>query len=255
MTTITIKIGGNAAAEASIFLSLAEEIKSLSGINRFLIIHGGGAELSRVSRRLGFEPVFKDGIRMTAPEEMDIADMVLGGFMNKRLVRLCRRAGHKAVGLSGSDGDLIIGRSIDSEGNNRTGRIISVNSCILTRLMDLEYLPVIASISTDESGRGLNINADEAAFGIAAEMQSETLLFLSDTPGIVIDGTPVPSMNEKEMETGITGGEIWGGMIPKTRSSLKALRSGVGKIVIGKYGNRGDLEKLLKGDSGTRLFI
>jgi acetylglutamate kinase len=255
MKTVLIKIGGNAAAEPSLFANLAEEMLSFTGRSQFILVHGGGGELSRLSEKLGFKPVFRDGIRMTTGGEMDIADMVLAGLMNKRMVRECRLRRINAVGISGSDGGLLLGKSIDPAGNNRTGRITAVNCDILDTLTGSGYVPVIASTSSDKNGGGLNINADEAAFAIAAALPADKLIFLSDTPGILIDNKVIPSLSEAEMEKAVQTGAIYGGMIPKTKASLDALRAGVGSIVIGKYSLSGDLVQLMEGSIGTGLHL
>ncbi|MFP4383295.1 MAG: acetylglutamate kinase [Spirochaetia bacterium] len=255
MKTVLIKIGGNAAADPSLFANLAEEMLSYEGRSQFMLVHGGGGEISRFSEKMGFEPLFRDGIRMTSGGEMDIADMVLAGLMNKRIVRECRRRGINAAGISGSDGGLLAGKSIDREEKNRTGRIISVNCGILDALTGSGYVPVIAPTSSDKDGGGLNINADEAAFAIAAALPADKLIFLSDTPGILIDKQVITSLTEAEMEKAIRNGSIYGGMIPKTRASLGALRAGVGSIVIGQYSLSGDLVKLMEGTIGTGLYL
>ena len=260
---ILIKIGGRAASAETALLDLVREMISLRGEYDFILVHGGGAEVSRVTKIFGLEPVFKDGIRMTSEAEMEIVDMVLAGKMNKGLVRLFQRNGMKAVGLSGSDGGLFTGKSLgsvssggqdpESRRGNRTGKIDRVNPEILGLLTAAGYLPVLASTSMDEEGAGLNINADEAALAVAQAMKADGLVFLSDIPGILKDGEVLKSLEEKQALKEIEAGVISGGMIPKVKSSLEALHGGVRSVIIGEFLAFGDLALLLGRKRGTTI--
>lgn len=252
---ILVKIGGKAASDESAFSSLCEEISSFKDMYSFIMVHGGGAEVTRVSEVFGYKAGFRDGIRMTTPEEMEIVDMVLAGKVNKQLVRKLNTRVN-AVGLSGSDGNLFFGESLekDTPGGTRTGKIIEVNPELLNILVANEYVPVIASTSMDRNGGALNINADEAAFHIAGAIPVTHLLFLSDIPGILKDGKVVQTLNETQAQSYIADGTITEGMIPKVRSSLYALHKGVKDIIIGQYSAKGDLESLLKGKAGTAIL-
>lgn len=253
---VTIKIGGRAAAEREYLRIFLEEMKALTETYRFVIVHGGGAEVSKVTEVFGLKPVFKDGVRMTSPDEMDIVDMVLAGKMNKYLVRMCNL--HlPAVGLSGSDGRLFTGKRIACEENEVTctGEITRVDPNVLRVLLGNGYVPVVSSTSMDEEGEPLNINADEAALAVAAALPSSHLLFLSDVPGILKDDTLLPVLTKKETEAEISRGVIAGGMIPKVRSSVKALEQGVGAIIIGRHTAGGDLQSLLRGTAGSRIIL
>ncbi len=252
---VALKIGGRAAARTEILDLLIDEIALLAERYRFILVHGGGAEVTRVSRALGLEPEFRDGIRITRPEEMEIVDMVLSGLMNKRIVRRFQVRGVAAAGISGSDGALFTGESLegDGEGATRTGRITAVRPDLIGTLLRDGYLPVIASTSMDGTGSGLNINADDAALALAAGLPASRLLFLSDIPGILRDGAVIREIDRQGAEREIAGGVISGGMIPKVRSSVEALSRGVGRIIIGEYGDRGDLAGLLEGRIGTSI--
>ena len=251
---ICIKIGGRAATDEASIASLVEEIAELSSEICFVIVHGGGAEVTRLSERLGHSPTFRDGVRMTSAEEMEVVDMVLSGRMNKALVRRFAAAGVPAVGLSGSDGRLFAGEPIE-EGTH-TGRITAVEPRLLQLLLEEHYLPVVASTSTTHDGVALNINADEAALSIAAALRADMLVFLSDTPGILAsDGSLIPELDERSAQENITDGTISGGMIPKVRASIGSLEAGVGSIVIGQFRERGELSSLLAGQLGSRVVL
>lgn len=251
-----IKIGGRAASEKQALMSMLEEMKGLLDRHRFILVHGGGAEVSKVTEVFGLKPVFKDGVRMTSPEEMDIVDMVLAGKMNKYIVRMCNLL-MPAVGISGSDGLLFTGIRIACGENEVTctGQITEVRTELLTLLLGSGYTPVVSSTSMDGGGAPLNINADEAALALAAALPSKHLLFLSDVPGILKNGAVIPLLHKQGMEEEIENGVIAGGMIPKVRSSVKALEQGVKDIIIGGYMKEGDLSALIEGKAGSRIVL
>ena len=249
-----IKIGGRAASAEPILLSLFREMKKMKGKNHFILVHGGGAEVSKISSRFGFAPRFKEGIRMTGPEEMEIVDMVLAGKMNKYLVRIMNTV-TPGAGISGSDGLLFTGESIDKENprGNRTGSITRVQTGILETLIRGGYIPVVATTSMDAEGRALNINADEAALHLAAALHADNLVFLSDIAGIVHNGEVFSALNEESAEEAIKQEIITDGMIPKVRSSIQAIHHGVGHVIIGQFTEEGDLSLLLSGKTGTYI--
>ena len=159
---------------------------ALSKDHRFLLVHGGGAEVTALSRKLGIESVFTNGLRQTSSTEMDVVDMVLAGKVNKHLVRLLRTRGLDAVGLSGSDGGILKGKSVGNlpDGSlSRTADVVGVDDRLLKLLTDNGFLPVIASPSMDSTGLALNLNADTAAFSLAVALSCAALVFLSDIPG------------------------------------------------------------------------
>ena len=250
--TVCVKLGGRAATNKAILSLFAEELASLRHMFEFILVHGGGAEVSRISRIFNIEPVFDHGVRMTSPEEMDIVDMVLAGLINKQLVRFLYGKGIKAVGLSGADGGLVIGESVNHD--SRTGSPKSVDPGIIKTLLQENLLPVLSPVAMDNEGRALNINADDVAFALAAALPAHALLFISDIPGILLSNVVIPQMCPDEAEREIERGMIKGGMIPKVRASAEALKEGVGKVVIGGYEKEGDLGSLLEGRSGTMIY-
>jgi len=251
---ICLKIGGRAAADDSSMNELVAEIRELSNDTRFIVVHGGGAEVTRLSERLGFTPTFEDGVRMTSPGEMDVVDMVLSGTMNKTLVRRFAAAGVRAAGVSGSDGALFTGTPLND--STRTAKIDRVDCTMLELLVDGGFLPIVASTSMTGAGVALNVNADEAAFAIAAALPADLLVFLSDIPGILAaDGSVIPLLDERSVAEHIADKTITGGMIPKVRASVDALRAGTGGIVVGKFSSSGDLRRLLDGGIGSRVVL
>ena len=255
MPTILVKIGGKAAEDRGSLGSLCDELKDICRENRLVLVHGGGAEVTAVSRVFGIEAAFRDGVRQTSPEEMDIVDMVLAGKVNSQLVRLLRARGLDAVGLSGTAGGTFTGESIGGRGAaTRTGEVTNVDVRLLHLLLDAGYLPVLNSTSMDAEGNGLNINADTAAFTVAAHLGAAALVFLSDIPGVISGGSVVQALSREEAKSLIDKGVIKGGMVPKVTASFEAMEKGVSKVIIGQYGSPGSLDRLLEGKEGTRLW-
>ena len=259
MKTILIKIGGKPAESEELIRKLALEIKQIQDREslKFILVHGGGSTVSAIQKQYGIEPVFVDGKRKTSAAEMDLVDMGLAGKVNKTLVRLCHQSGLNAVGFSGSDGSTFLSEDavVTDEDENRTGRINHVDSRLLELVMKGGYFPVLCSVSSDSAGRGMNINADEAALAIAGTLKADSLVFISDIPGIIIQESVRDTMNEAEIEKYIAEGDIQGGMIPKVRTSLAALRGGVRQIQITNYQKEGDLKLITAGQKGTRIIL
>ena len=251
---ITVKIGGKMAEDDAALREFALDLKDLRQSGRHVVlVHGGGAEVTRISRELGIEPVFHEGVRLTSPEEMDIVEMILCGRVNKRLVRLLQAGGLPAVGLSGADGRIFSGRALGRvlERETRTGQVERVEPGLLVLLLKAGYLPVLASTTGDEAGAGVNINADTVAFELACAMGSASLMFLSDIAGVLDGGQVLARLTRAGVKEHIRVGTITGGMIPKATSALEALKKGVSRVVIGQYGGRGSLTALLAGGLGT----
>ena len=254
--TVVIKVGGSSAEDQRTFSEFLTELSQLRNHAAVVLVHGGGARVSALGRTLGIEPVFVDGVRMTGAAEMDVVDMVLCGAVNKRIVRALVARGVPAVGISGSDGAIFLGTPIsDPQGKpSRTGRVHRCDPTLLTTLLSAAYLPVMASTFTDGEGGGLNLNADDAALQLAIALHADTLLFLSDTAGILAaDGTAIERLAAAAVEAHIVDGTISGGMAVKSRACVHALNNGVKRIIIGSYTQAGSLQRLLLAESGTRI--
>nr|YP_009312963.1 Acetylglutamate kinase [Helminthora furcellata]SCW21217.1 Acetylglutamate kinase [Helminthora furcellata]SCW24077.1 Acetylglutamate kinase [Helminthora furcellata] len=201
-----------------------------------VIVHGGGPAINDWLKKLSIQPEFHEGIRITDPETMQIVQMVLAGQVNKNLVALLNESTVKAVGLSGHDGKLITALPIDQESNNRVANVKAIDNEILDVLLSHDYIPVIAPIGVDTSGLSYNINADVVAGYIASAINADMLIMLTDTPGILLDSndtsTLLEHVNIRKIYQLIESGIIHGGMLPKVKSCLKVIDSGVRTVKI-----------------------
>ena len=245
---VCVKIGGRALEDASTVGGLAKEIVRLNDRYRCVTVHGGGAEISRISGVFGLSPEFRDGVRMTRREEMQVVDMVLAGLVNTSLVRAI---GPKAVGVSGCDAGLFVGESIAPD--SHTGHILEPDPHILNVLMGEGWIPVVSSVSASSEGVPLNINADEAALSVSRSLHAKCLVFISDIDGVLKDHSVVPVLFPSTVESAIREGVITGGMIPKVRASVAALNDGVDSISIGSFEHTGDLLDLIDGKRGSSI--
>ena len=254
---LIIKIGGMVLEQPRMLALIANEIADLRMRYRIVVVHGGGHAVSDISRLMGIMPYFHEGIRMTSAEEMPAVDMALCGLMNKRLARALYASGIPSVGIAASDGGLAIGEplKVSSAKSLRTGHISQIDLRILHVLLNADFLPVLASPAMDEHGAGLNINADELAVEIGAIMGAGTLLFCSDVAGVLDSKRQlIKELTGEQIEQQIASGNIRGGMIAKARGCLMAVRKGVGRVIVGEYSARDDLEKMLRGSKGTRVI-
>lgn len=259
MNIVVIKIGGLVAQDKGALQALLTEMASAQTGHKndpdFVLVHGGGKEVTAVSSKFGYEAEFRDGIRITSPGEMDVVDMVLGGKINIDLVRQGQAAGLNTVGLGGQDGHTFIGEplKITDKPDSRTGKITATDPELLTTLLEAGFVPVLHSTSMSEDGTGLNINADEAAQEVAIALRARTLLYISDIPGVLKDGKVIAEIDQERAEAEIEAGVISGGMIPKINNALEAVNRGVGEVLIGGYKTAGDLGKLLAHETGTAI--
>ena len=231
---VVIKYGGNALAGTSEHDALAlfaEDIVLMRLVGmRPVVVHGGGPQISELMRRLGKQAEFVDGLRVTDAETVDIARMVLKGQVNPQLVAAINVHGNYAVGVSGVDGGLIRATARDPE-LGFVGDVTKINPEVLLGLLDDEFIPVIATIGSDESGQAYNINADTVAGAIAEALRAEKLVYLTDIEGLRRDVGDAASLIRQttadELERLIGDGIIAGGMIPKVGSCVHAVRNGV----------------------------
>ena len=231
---VVIKYGGNALAGASeddaLALFAADIVlMRLVGL-RPVVVHGGGPQISDLMTRLGKTTEFRNGLRVTDRETVDIARMVLIGQVNPQLVAAINVHGNYAVGISGEDAGLISATARDPE-LGFVGDVTSINPSIIHRLLDDEFIPVIATIGTDEHGQAYNINADTVAGAIAEALGAEKLVYLTDIEGLrrVVDdpASLIRQTNPDELDALMADGTIAGGMIPKVESCVHAVRHGV----------------------------
>ncbi|PSB00885.1 acetylglutamate kinase [Merismopedia glauca] len=230
--TMVIKYGGAAMKENHLKEKVMRDIVFLSCVGiRPVVVHGGGPEINSWLDKLGIEPQFKDGLRVTDADTMDVVEMVLVGRVNKDIVALINQAGGLAVGLCGMDGNLIKARPEGREGIGFVGEVNAVNIKLLTSLVNSGYIPVVSSVAADETGQTYNINADTVAGEIAAALGAEKLLLLTDTAGILEDykdtSTLIPRLDIQTARKLIDSGVVGGGMIPKVNCCVRSLAQGV----------------------------
>ena len=230
--TIVIKYGGAAMKDDNLKIKVIRDIVFLACVGvRPVVVHGGGPEINTWLQKLSIKPLFKDGLRVTDADTMDVVEMVLAGRVNKELVSLISRAGALAVGLCGKDGNLIQARPVGFEGVGFVGEVTNVNTGLIESLVDNNYVPVISSVAADENGQAYNINADTVAGEIAAALQAEKLILLTDTPGILYDyhdhSTLIKKLDIQKARELIDGGIVSGGMIPKVSCCVRSLAQGV----------------------------
>src|SRR5207245_6274393 len=222
-----------------------------AGVGLSLVVHVGGHAVSTWSLRLGLPVEQRDGLRVTTPEIAQLVEMVLGGPMNRLLVTALRDAGLDAIGLSGVDGGLLTGQPLqDGTALGEVGEIVNVRASLLHSLLLAGLTPVVAPVAPSLAVpvRPLNVNADQAAAAIAAALEAQELLFVSDVPGVAVDGVTQPTLAAAEIETMIEGGVATGGMAAKLRAAAQALRAGVRAVRIG------DLDMFEHATAGTRLL-
>ena len=234
--TIVIKYGGNAMLEDQVTRTIMQDITLLKyvGMNP-IVVHGGGPAINGMLKRLNIASRFTaGGLRVTDEATMEVVEMMLSGQVNKDIVNLMNQAGGEAVGLSGKDGKMLSARKVDTEDGEDiglVGQITSVDTKVIRAVCAAGMIPVIAPVATDREGGTWNVNADTAAGDIAAALEAEKLVFLTDTPGLLRDKDDPDSLihrlHSRDVETLKKQGVISGGMAPKVDACLRALDAGV----------------------------
>lgn len=232
--TVVVKYGGNAlagATESDALALFAEDIVLMRLVGlKPVVVHGGGPQISDLMTRLGKVTEFRDGLRVTDSETVDIARMVLSGQVNPQIVAAINVHGRFAVGVSGEDASLITAAAKNPD-LGFVGEVDRINPGILHRLLDDEFIPVVATIGTDAHGQAYNINADTVAGAIAEALGAEKLVYLTDIEGlrrVVNDPTSlIRQTSPDELDALMADGTIAGGMIPKVESCVRAVRGGV----------------------------
>ena len=233
---VVVKYGGNAMINEELKQQVMEDIVLLWLVGvKVVLVHGGGPEINRLMERLGKEPVFVDGLRVTDQETMDIVQMVLSGKVNKTLVNLLEMQGGRAMGISGIDGGLIRAQAKDPR-LGFVGRITGVDIRPVMDMLEKGYIPVISTLGCDEQGKAYNINGDTAAAFIAGALGAERLIMMTDIAGILRDqhdpSTLIPKLTVDEAKELYSSGVISGGMIPKVDCCIEALNRGVESVII-----------------------
>ena len=229
--TVVIKYGGHAMETPELAELFAQDVvlMRLVGMNP-VVVHGGGPQISDLMRRLGKEPEFVDGLRVTDAETVDIVRMALVGKVNREIVTSLNRHGSYAVGLSGEDAGMLTVDQRDAR-LGYVGDVREVNPAILERVMREELIPVVATVGIDDDGQAYNVNADAVAGAIAIALQAEKLVYLTDVTGIFEDfgdeGSLVAQTDAEGLERLLTSGKVGEGMVPKVRSCIDAVRGGV----------------------------
>ncbi len=237
------KIGGPALEDAALAAPLAADIRAFPG--HVVLVHGGGRHVNRMLEALGIESRFVDGRRETSPAAMEVVEMVLSGGTNKALAAELTRAGVPAVGLSGRDAGLL--RATPEPALGRVGSQVRVNPEAILALWSARLVPVVSPVSSGPSGEALNVNADEAALGVATSLFASSLVYLSDVDGVKVDGAWSATMSAEDARLRTDDGTLSGGMALKVRVALDAARAGIPEVVIAGRA------RLTGGFAGTRL--
>jgi acetylglutamate kinase len=257
---VVVKYGGAAMVREELRDAVFRDLALLACVGvQPVVVHGGGPEINQWLSRLAIEPQFSGGLRVTDPLTMDVVEMVLVGRVNKQIVNGLNRVGGKAVGLCGSDGGLVQARLWGDGSHGLVGDVAAVEPGVLAPLLDAGYIPVISSVAPDAEGQAHNINADTVAGELAASLQAEKLILLTDTPGILRDrqdpASLIRQLTLSEARGLIAEGVVEGGMTPKTECCIRALAQGVAAahIVDGRVPHSLLLEVFTNAGIGTMV--
>ena len=258
--TIVVKVGGAALEDAATLRKCARAIAELAQDgHRVAVVHGGGSALTRMMKQLGKQSEFVAGLRVTDAETRDIALMVLGGMVNKKMVAAIQSAGMPAVGFCGGDGMTFRARKKLVRGNDLgfVGEICFAEPCWIEALWQQGAIPVLASLALGADGEYYNVNADEMAAACAAACHANALIFLTDVPGVKdAEGSVIPWLSMKQADDLVAGSVVSGGMLPKLQAAKRALQQGVGRVRILPSSNADALPQfyLTKIECGTEVI-
>jgi len=239
--TVVVKYGGNAMTEDTLIDSFARNIVLMKevGINP-VVVHGGGPQIGDLLKKLNIESRFVNGMRVTDAETMDVVEMVLGGLVNKGIVNLINQSGGKAIGLTGKDGSQIRARKLKVEHQTpemtvpeiidigHVGEVEHISTDLIEMLAERDFIPVIAPIGVDDEGHSYNINADLVAGKVAEALGAEKLMLLTNVAGLMnAEGEVLTGLTTAQVDELIADGTIHGGMLPKIRCALEAVKGGV----------------------------
>lgn len=247
MNTRVLKFGGRAqgAADLPALIAAAATVQG----SQLVIVHGGGDEVSAMQRRLGMEPQFVGGRRVTGETDLDVVRMLLSGTVNKRLVAQLLTAGARAVGISGEDAGLLTARVTDPA-LGRVGRDVQADIALLQDLLRSAWLPVVSPLARDREssvGAGLNVNGDDAATALAVALRADELCFVADVDGVLEQDRCIPRLDAAGIQDLAARGVVQGGMLAKLEAALAAIEAGVGQVRIGS------LAAIRDPQAGTRI--
>jgi len=265
--TIVVKYGGHAMQDPTLEDDFARDIVLLATVGIHpIVVHGGGPQIARLLGQLGIETRFHEGLRITDERTMEVVEMVLTGRVNGDIVRRINRFGGNGVGLAGKDGNLIRARKLRLESPEKrqtevdlgqVGEVAEIRPDILATLIEQGFIPVVAPVGQGEDGTALNLNADHVAGRIAEALGAEKLVLLTDVDGVMDrEGRLLSSLTVSQAEGLISEGVIHGGMIPKVRCVIDAVKKGVKKthIINGTLRHAVLLEIFTKGGVGTEII-
>jgi acetylglutamate kinase len=250
-----VKIGGRAQGDVRLGPALAAAARATgSSAEALCVVHGGGDEVSALQRRLGLEPAFHGGRRVTSEADLEIVRMVLSGTINKRLVAMLLSHGVRAAGISGEDAMLFRALASDPETMGRVGGAVTVDPAIVLQLLAGGFVPVISPLARDAddtttSGSGLNVNGDDAAAALAGALAADELVLVADVAGVLDNGAVIPSLDLEQAEALVASGIAAGGMAAKLEAAAAALHAGVARVRIAGLDGIGNL------DAGTRVVL
>jgi acetylglutamate kinase len=235
-STVVVKYGGNAMTDPALARQFADDVVLMRSVGmRPVVVHGGGPQISALMERLGMVPEFRDGLRVTDAESLDVARMVLVGKINRDIVSSVNVHGPLAVGLSGEDAGLILASARNPE-LGFVGDVAAVNPGIVQRLLAEELIPVVSTIGADLAGQSYNINADTVAGALAEALGAEKIVYLTDVEGLLSDlddpSSLISHIDATQLQKLIDTGVLTGGMIPKIAACVHAVEHGVGSAHI-----------------------
>ena len=243
-----VKVGGRAQSDPALIGTIASAVEAGDSV---CLVHGGGDEVSALQRRLGMEPKFIGGRRVTSEADLEIVRMVLSGTTNKRLVAQMVTAGIRAVGVSGEDAGMFRAEIVDPQ-MGRVGERVAVDESLIEHLLSGGYVPIVSPLARDaaepDGGRGLNVNGDDAAAALAVAVRADDLVFVADVPGVLDGDVLIASLECADAKKLIARGVITGGMAAKLEAAEHAIRGGVKTVRIAGVAGIGDVT------SGTRVL-